>query len=108
MLRAALLVATLACGANAFGADELRTLFHTADERRELDRLRRGEPPEQTPEQKRRPPVIGGFVKRSDGRATVWLDGKPVTGAEAARLADPAKMRENGRERRGIEIKTAK
>jgi len=42
------------------------------------------------------------------GAATVWLDGKPVTGAEAARLADPAKMRESGRERRGIEIKTAK
>lgn len=101
-------MATLLCGANSFAADELRTLFHTADERRELDRLRRGEPPEQPPEQKRRPPVIGGFVKRSDGRATVWLDGKPVTGAEAARLADPSKLRDNGREHRGIEIKTSK
>jgi hypothetical protein len=108
LLRALVLTAALACGANAFAADELRTLFHTAEERRELDRLRRGEPPEQAPEQRRRPPVLGGFVKRSDGRATVWLDGKPVTGAEAARLADPTKMRENAREQRGIEFKTSK
>jgi hypothetical protein len=33
-------------------------------------------------------------VKRSDGRNTVWLDGQPVTGADAQRLADPSKLRD--------------
>jgi hypothetical protein len=98
----------VACALNAAAADDLRTLFHSADERVELDRLRRGDPPE-AKVFRRGPPVVGGFVKRSDGRDTVWIDGRPVTGSEATRLADPAKMRESARnERPSIDIRTTR
>jgi len=55
---------------------ELRTLFHSAAEREKLDRARRGEPAEEEAVAggKRGPPKITGFVRRSDGRDTVWLD----------------------------------
>jgi hypothetical protein len=58
------------------------TLFHSAAEREALERQRRGEPAAQaaTPQ---RDPVITGYVKRSDGRSTVFLDGKPYATREA-------------------------
>jgi hypothetical protein len=51
-------------------------LFQTQEERAQLDRARAGLP-EVAPTAARSvsPPVINGFVKRSDGRATVWVDG---------------------------------
>ena len=94
----------------AFGASaatELRTLFHSPEERERLDRLRRGEPIEAGVAQ-RRAPAITGFVKRSDGRNTVWIDGQPVpmTGAASAPLTDPAKVRDARRpEAPPIEVK---
>jgi hypothetical protein len=104
-----LFLAALSVALNAMAADGLRTLFHTADERRELDRERRGEPPEAAPDARRAPNVVNGFVKRSDGRDTVWLDGRTVTGPEAHKLADPAKVREGARnDRPSIEIHTTR
>ena len=109
MLERLLLAACLALAGEAFAAEGLRTLFHTAKERQELDRMRRGEPAEAVRAPPRAPPVVGGFVKRSDGRNTVWLDGQPVTGAEANRLADPSKVREGARtDRPGIEIRPSR
>ena len=71
--------ALLCAGAVAAGAADLGTLFHTPEERARLDRLRRGEavglPGSAEPE---RPRELTGFVKRSDGRHTVWIDGSPV------------------------------
>jgi hypothetical protein len=59
--------------------DELGTLFHTPEERARLDRLRRGEPESAGSMAARTGvPEITGFVKRSDGRSTVWIDGSPV------------------------------
>lgn len=109
MLERALLVSLLALALPAAAADSaLRTLFHTADEREQLDRLRRGEPAEKRVE-KRGPPVVSGFVKRSDGRDTAWVDGHAVTGPEAQRLADPAKVRESQRaDPRAIEIRPSR
>jgi len=70
----------LALAAPAAGALELGTLFTTPEERVRLDRLRRGEPDRAgggetvgAPN-----PTLTGFVKRSDGRNTVWIDGTPV------------------------------
>jgi hypothetical protein len=93
---AALALVTLALP--VWSAGELRTLFHTAEERARLDRQRRGEPPEAAPAAKRGPAVVGGFVKRSDGRDTVWIDGRPVTmsGAKSAEYTDPAKVGRSG------------
>ena len=107
----ALLSATVANGAEPTPAPtELRTLFHSAAEREKLDRARRGEPVvDPAAETTRRDPAkVTGFVRRSDGRDTVWLDGRPVTGAEAKRLAEAAKSREGTDANRGIEIKRSR
>ena len=59
-------------------AQELGTLFTTPKERGDLERLRRGEsivPGAAT--QAPREAVITGYVKRSDGKSTVFIDQQP-------------------------------
>jgi hypothetical protein len=77
--RAAAVVILALAAPCALGA-ELGTLFTTPDERVRLDRLRRGEPENPAQVENARPsnPTLTGFVKRSDGRNTVWIDGTPV------------------------------
>lgn len=85
----------LACAALALAAAgvasaaELGTLFHSVEERARLDRARRGEPDVKVSSEPARAytPEVTGFVKRSDGRNTVWIDGRPVTTRNPA--ADP-------------------
>ena len=63
----------------AVSAAELGTLFHTAKEREQLERLRKGEKlPDGQPAIERPDPVITGYVKRSDGKSTVFIDKQPV------------------------------
>ena len=107
-MRRLLVGACLAIAVQAAGGEELRTLFHSAEEREQLDRLRRGDPPQESSVAKRGPPVVGGYVKRSDGRNTVWLDGQPVTGPDAQRLGEPSKLRDPGQGNRAIEIKPSR
>ena len=100
-LLAALLI--LASGAAAAAVD-LGTLFTTPEERARLDRLRRGEPVIEsrgTPGQR----AVTGYVKRSDGRSTVWIDGVPLQVAtpKAAPMLDPGKVR-SGADDRGIRL----
>jgi hypothetical protein len=88
------LVAIAACLAAAVaGAADLGTLFTTPEERARLDRLRRGEPPateNSSVTGRSNAPVVTGYVKRSDGRNTVWIDGTPVAvGKGSAALLDP-------------------
>ena len=95
----ALALAVLALGTGASFAAELGTLFHSADERARLDRLRRGEAPtaQPTTEPTRGyAPEVTGFVKRSDGRNTVWIDGRalPTANPKAAPLFDPRIVRD--------------
>lgn len=57
------------------------TLFFSREQREKIDRARlRGEPIDEesilTPDRKS---VINGFVKRSDGKATVWVDGEALS-----------------------------
>lgn len=77
LMGAALLALAATAGAADFGR-----LFTTPAERERLDRLRRGEAvaaPEATgPAEAAREPAITGFVKRSDGRHTIFIDGRPV------------------------------
>jgi hypothetical protein len=77
-------------------APGLGTLFHTPEERERLDRLRRGEP--DSPAAAPTPGAassVTGFVKRSDGRHTVWIDGAPVTvrGNQASPMFDARAVR---------------
>jgi hypothetical protein len=66
------------------------TLFFSREQRERMDRARqRGEHLEVdglvlAPE---RPPVINGFVKRSDGKTTMWVDGERLNDTKA-RLTD--------------------
>lgn len=72
----------LALLAGDAAAVDLGRLFLTPPERERLDRLRRGEPvtaPLAAPAAPAPDPAITGFVKRSDGKHTVWIDGRPVT-----------------------------
>lgn len=95
--RAERLLAALICAAAfAAGAAELGTLFHTPEERARLDRMRRGEPvgPVGGPAAPERPRELTGFVKRSDGPGTAFIDGTPVPVAPAnARLLQPEAVR---------------
>jgi len=83
----------LACAAGAAGAVELGTLFNSPEERARLDRLRRGEPAVMAGPRGRS--EVTGFVKRSDGRSTVWIDGVPLQVAtpRAGPLLDPRSVR---------------
>jgi hypothetical protein len=79
-----------ACAANAA---ELGTLFFTPAERDQLDRMRRGEPEVPAAVAAGKPRVTG-FVRRSDGRNTVWINGVPmvVGGKAAEQLMDPGEV----------------
>lgn len=78
-VRTSLLIVLLALSSNA-SAGELGTLFTTPAERERLDRLRRGEPATQAALE-RADPVVTGYVKRSDGKSTVFLDKQPYPAA---------------------------
>jgi hypothetical protein len=86
----------LACAGAASAAElPLGSLFHTPQERARLDRMRRGESePERAPVPGKSSAVTG-FVKRSDGRHTVWIDGSPITirGTPAGPILDPRSVR---------------
>lgn len=74
-MRTSLAVLLLAFSAAA-PAQQLGTLFHTPKEREALDRLRRGESAGQAAAPSA-DPVVTGFVKRSDGKSTVFIDKRP-------------------------------
>jgi len=99
----------LACAAGNAAAVELGTLFNSAEERARLDKLRRGEPLERegTTAGARE---LTGFVKRSDGRSTVWIDGVPlpVSNARAAALLEPQAVRGSHLETLKVERKPAR
>ena len=78
-MRASLAIALLAFSA-AVPAQQLGTLFLSAKERELLDRQRRGDKVETDGKVAipRPDPVITGYVKRSDGRSTAFIDKMPV------------------------------
>ena len=76
-LAAALLLLVAATAAAA--ADSLGTLFLTPEERARLDSLRRGDAQAAPGAPVPRDHALTGFVQRSDGRTTVWIDGHAVT-----------------------------
>jgi hypothetical protein len=94
-LALALLALALAAPAAAL---EFGTLFHSPKERTDLDRLRRGDPPPAAGVARDIQPEVTGFVKRSDGRNTLWIDGRAIvtTSPRAAPLLDPREVRDGG------------
>lgn len=93
MKLAALLLACLAAGAAArsAGAQEMGRLFMTPEQREALDGRRKA----RVPDKPAAAPVVAspttrldGYVKRSGGPSTVWLNNEPVPeqGAEGPRI----------------------
>jgi hypothetical protein len=97
----------LALAAPCAGAVELGTLFTSPEERARLDRLRRGEPEGSTLQVERtRERSLTGFVKRSDGRNTVWIDGvpMPVSRPGSGELLDPRAVGSSSRGEEALRI----
>lgn len=88
----------------------LGTLFHTPEERERLDRLRRGEPAVERSATARGSNEVTGFVKRSDGRATVWIDGIPMqlSSPKAGALLEPRVVRGYSDPRETLHIERSK
>lgn len=89
-MRASLFLFLLATS-TAAPAQQLGTLFHSPKERDTLDRMRRGERVDQAfaplPD-----PVVTGYVKRSDGKSTVFID-KRAYPARDPRMQDAIEPR---------------
>jgi hypothetical protein len=69
-------------------AQELGRLFFTPEQRAELDARRRARVPDKPAADLVESPstTLDGYVKRSDGKSTVFVNGEPITeGADAKR-----------------------
>ena len=104
------LIALALCAlATTAGAAQLDRLFHTPEERDRLDRLRRGEPvatASPTASEPSRRKELTGFVKRSDGRGTAFIDGIAVpVDRKGTPLLDPKSVRAYaGRESEDLKV----
>lgn len=78
-MRTSLALLVAACLPLAAAGAPLGKLFHSAQERELLDKQRRGELVTATgqPAVVVRKPVVTGYVTRSDGKSTVFLDKRP-------------------------------
>jgi hypothetical protein len=97
------MVASLGLAASA--AEDLGTLFFTPQERAALDRMRRGEPESPSVARMARHSVTG-FVRRSDGRNTVWIDGAPISlsGSAPEAILPLDSKREDARANGGVRV----
>lgn len=95
----ALLLALLPAGQAA--AQELKRLFFTPEQRAALDERRKARLPDKPSAPASDSPVtrVDGYVKRSGGRSTVWLNGEPLVegvqpeGLQLRRGSDPSRVR---------------
>lgn len=81
MRRLAGLVLALACG--AAHAEDLGRLFFTPEQRQALDARRKARLPDKPAAAAIASPTmrLDGYVKRSGGRSTVWVNGLPMDDA---------------------------
>jgi hypothetical protein len=70
----------LACHAPAAAAEELGRLFFTPDQRQALDARRKARVPDKPAAATVASPTLrlDGYVKRPDGRSTVWVNGESL------------------------------
>jgi hypothetical protein len=75
MIRQVITAVALAILSKVAYSAELERLFFSQQERESLDRQRRGEKvsPGTTSA-----PVVSGYIRRSDGKNTVWVDGQAL------------------------------
>ena len=94
-----LVLAAAALGAGPVGAQELGRLFFTPEQRSALDQRRAARLPDKPTVIQESPTTrLDGFVARSNGRSTVWVDGEPLAdgaqpeGLRLLRGRDPSKL----------------
>ena len=89
-MKLAALLATLMLFAPGAQAQELGRLFFTPQQRADLDARRKARVPDKPAAAAVASPVtrLDGYVKRSGGPSTVWINGESVTegGADAPRI----------------------
>lgn len=92
-MRRLLLIALLVAGGAAQAADELGRLFFTPAQRAALDARRKARVPDRPTAPVVVSPVtrIDGYVKRSEGPSTVWMNGESLSegSPEAPRIESP-------------------
>ncbi len=100
------------CAMNAHGQESLGRLFHTPAERIRLDAMRteaiaRANRPVAAVTEEAPPPpaprtlTLNGIVRRSDGEATVWVNGKAMDAAPGTRDVMPGSL---GRDAAGFHL----
>lgn len=99
MMRAAFAALVLLLSAHQATAQELGRLFFTPEQREALDARRRARLPDRPNTVVTSPTTrIDGYVKRSEGKSTVWVDGEALpdgTQPEGLRLRrgdDPSRV----------------
>jgi hypothetical protein len=95
---AALLAASLLAPASA-GAQQLGRLFFTPEQREVLDARRKARLPDKPAPVAISPTTrVDGYVKRSHGKSTIWLDGQAIPdgvraeGLRVHRGSDPSRV----------------
>jgi hypothetical protein len=92
-MRRALALLALALAAAAAQGQELGRLFFTPEQRAALDARRRAHMPDSAASAVAAPLTrVDGFVKRSAGPSTIWINGEWTTESspEAPRIAEPS------------------
>lgn len=81
------------------GAQELGRLFFTPEQRETLDARRKARLPDKPAAVAISPTTrVDGYVKRSHGKSTIWLDGQPIAdgvraeGVRVRRGTDPTRV----------------
>jgi len=90
MTRTVLVLLAAALAASPARAEQLGRLFFTAEQRAALDARRNAHVPDNPSAPTATSPVtrVDGYVKRSQGPSTVWINGEtvPATGSGSARI----------------------
>lgn len=98
---AATLLLALLCAGQAAAQQDLKRLFFTPEQRAALDERRKARLADKPSAPVAESPVtrVDGYVKRSGGKSTVWLNGEPIVdgvqpeGVQLRRGADPSRVR---------------
>jgi len=84
----------LAAAAGASGAQEFGRLFFTPEQRAALDARRKARVPDKpaaSPVAASPTTRLDGYVVRSEGRSTVWVNGESLQDGSAEALRDPGR-----------------
>ena len=85
LMKSVLLLSVIGLGAPGLAqTDSLGRLFFTPQERASMNRFRNGTPLEAQPVAPTVVPNrVDGFVERSNGKNTVWINGQPTSGSSS-------------------------